>query len=70
MADTWAWRKSSRSGAAGNECVEIAWTGKTVLIRDSARTRGAVLAVGPDTWVAFLSSVDRPAARDMTSARP
>ncbi|ATL27670.1 DUF397 domain-containing protein [Streptomyces formicae] len=70
MGSTWAWRKSSASGAQDNDCVEIAWTGKTVLVRDSARTRGAVLAVGPDAWGAFLSSFACPSPRDVTSARP
>ncbi|MEU6989466.1 DUF397 domain-containing protein [Streptomyces sp. NPDC046465] len=70
MVSTWGWRKSSASGAPNDDCVEIAWTGETVLIRDSARPRGAVVAVGPDTWGVFLSSVVRPAARDVTAARP
>ncbi|MFD4634065.1 DUF397 domain-containing protein [Streptomyces sp. NPDC058284] len=70
MVSTWGWRKSSASGASNDDCVEIAWTGGTVLIRDSARPRGAVVAVGPDTWEAFLSSLARPSVRDVTSARP
>ncbi|MEU1150579.1 DUF397 domain-containing protein [Streptomyces sp. NPDC005863] len=55
MGSTWAWRKSSASGGASDDCVEIAWTGETVLIRDSARPRGAVLAVDPAAWTAFVS---------------
>ncbi|MFH8606293.1 DUF397 domain-containing protein [Streptomyces sp. NPDC018029] len=68
---TWAWRKSSASGSANDECVEIAWTGRTVLVRDSARPRGAVVAVGPDAWDAFLSSVaGNDPVHDVAAARP
>ncbi|QES27070.1 hypothetical protein DEJ47_11885 [Streptomyces venezuelae] len=72
VVSTWGWRKSSASGAHDDDCVEIAWTGSTVLIRDSTRPRGAVVAVGPDTWAAFLSAVARGPVptRDVTAARP
>lgn len=73
MGSTWAWRKSSASGAADDECVEIAWAGTTVLIRDTARRRGPVVVVGPDAWTAFLSSVTGPSTHvdgDMTPVRP
>ncbi|QES41554.1 DUF397 domain-containing protein [Streptomyces venezuelae] len=70
MGSTWGWRKSSASGAPSEDCVEIAWTGRTVLIRDSARPRGAIVVVSPDAWVVFLSSMSRVPARDVTAARP
>ncbi|MET8688072.1 DUF397 domain-containing protein [Streptomyces sp. NPDC004732] len=72
VVSTWAWRKSSASGDPREDCVEIAWTGRTVLIRDSARPRGAVAVVSPEAWVVFLSSVVRASipTRDVTTARP
>ncbi|MFI1676772.1 DUF397 domain-containing protein [Streptomyces sp. NPDC020607] len=70
MGSTWGWRKSSASGASDDECVEIAWTGRTVLIGDSARPRGAIVVVSPEAWVVFLASVSRVPTRDVTAARP
>lgn len=60
MGGSWAWRKSSASDGGDSQCVETAWTGETVLVRDSARSRGAVLAFRPDAWAAFLVLVTRP----------
>ncbi|GAB2785743.1 DUF397 domain-containing protein [Streptomyces chlorus] len=48
------WFKSSYSGAEGGECVEIAEAHGEVLIRDSKRTRGPVLAVGAEAWAGFV----------------
>ncbi|MEU4087189.1 DUF397 domain-containing protein [Streptomyces aureus] len=50
-----AWRKSSYSDSSNSsECVEIAPTPNTVLIRDSKEPDGARLAMAPDAWTAFL----------------
>ncbi|MEF9907718.1 DUF397 domain-containing protein [Streptomyces sp. P9-A2] len=49
-----AWRKSSYSGAEGGECIEIAEARGAVLIRDSKRTSGPVLAVGVEAWAGFV----------------
>ena len=40
-----SWRKSSYSGANGGECVEVATTADTVLVRDSKNRTGNVLSV-------------------------
>jgi Domain of unknown function (DUF397) len=50
------WRKS-RASAGNNECVEIARTGTSVLVRDSSKPSGALLEFAPAQWSAFLSRV-------------
>lgn len=60
------WRKSTRSGAAGN-CVEIAETPVAVLVRDSKDADGPVLAFAERGWQGFVDGVrdgefDRPQA--------
>lgn len=42
---TTAWRKSSRSGENGNSCVELAYAGRTLAVRDSKNPAGGVLLV-------------------------
>jgi hypothetical protein len=59
-----AWRKSSRSAAAGH-CVEVATESDVVLVRDSKDVTGPVLRFGAPQWNAFVSAVrsgrfDRP----------
>ena len=49
------WQKSSYSGH-GN-CLEVAHTGRFVLIRDSKHPQGSVLIVKPEAWQAFLADV-------------
>jgi hypothetical protein len=39
------WRKSSRSGGSGGNCVEVARVAATRLVRDSKNPHGGVLAV-------------------------
>ncbi|MER5466392.1 DUF397 domain-containing protein [Streptomyces sp. NPDC002668] len=51
---SWSWRKASASDSAGNQCVEVAWTGHVVLVRDSSDPRSAVLRFAPTVWNAFL----------------
>ncbi|WP_369214934.1 DUF397 domain-containing protein [Streptomyces flavofungini] len=46
--------------------MEAAWTGETVLVRDSARRGGSVLALSPQAWTAFLGLAVRPSP----AARP
>ena len=49
------WRRSSRSGGgSGNACVEVAFIGPAVAVRDSKDPAGAVLAFSPKAWAAFL----------------
>ncbi|MFF8260493.1 DUF397 domain-containing protein [Streptomyces virginiae] len=49
------WVKSSYSASDSNECIEVAHTPGTVLVRDSKRPEGARLAVGPDAWNGFVA---------------
>ncbi|PRY43927.1 DUF397 domain-containing protein [Umezawaea tangerina] len=51
------WRKSSYSGG-GNEgnCVEVAFTGPAVAVRDSKNT-GVRLAIPADRWRAFVAAL-------------
>jgi len=50
------WRKSSRS-TGGNDCVEVAQTAASCLIRDSKNPSGARLAVRPQAWAAFIRDI-------------
>jgi hypothetical protein len=51
------WRKSSYSGGASGNCVEVATTDRTVGVRDSKDPKGAVLAVGSKEWQRFADEV-------------
>ncbi|MEU5346471.1 MULTISPECIES: DUF397 domain-containing protein [unclassified Streptomyces] len=64
VGGSWAWRKSSASQGADTNCVEVAWTGEAVLVRDSVRSRGRVVALGPTAWCAFLDLMATPSPRD------
>ncbi|WPO73548.1 DUF397 domain-containing protein [Streptomyces sp. KN37] len=55
------WFKSSYSGGNETECVEVALTDNDVLIRDSKRPGGALVAVQPAAWARFLAVVDQAA---------
>jgi hypothetical protein len=48
------WRKS-RASKETNECVEIASTGTSVLVRDSNASPDTRLAFRPAQWGAFLT---------------
>ncbi|MBM4795065.1 DUF397 domain-containing protein [Streptomyces sioyaensis] len=49
-----AWIKSSYSSSDGPECVEVATTPDTILIRDSKNPDGPRLTFTPTTWADFL----------------
>lgn len=50
------WRKSSRSGSNGGNCVEVADNRPgRVLVRDSKDTGGPTLAFSPGAWHAFVA---------------
>jgi len=49
------WRKSSRSGPWTDNCVEVAFVGDSILVRDSKNPSGAVLVFTPSEWDAFVN---------------
>lgn len=52
------WRKSSRSGANGNACVEVADNLPGVVgLRDSKDRGGPVLALPRGGWAAFVAGI-------------
>lgn len=52
------WRKSTRSGGNGGDCVEVARIlPGAVAVRDSKNPDGPVLAVAPAEWRDFLADV-------------
>ncbi|WP_434739853.1 DUF397 domain-containing protein [Micromonospora sp. SH-82] len=54
------WRKSSRSGSSGGNCVEVAdnLTG-VVAVRDSKDPAGPALVFTPSAWTSFLDTTKR-----------
>ncbi|HEY3732883.1 MAG TPA: DUF397 domain-containing protein [Streptosporangiaceae bacterium] len=53
-----AWRKSSRSGDNGGNCVEVARNlPGIVAVRDSKDPHGPVLTVTPGAWTRFITSL-------------
>ena len=49
-----SWRKSSRSGPYSDNCVEVAFAGGAVALRDSKDKSGPVLLFTPEEWLAFV----------------
>lgn len=51
-----AWRKSSRSGSSGSggACVEVAFAGPVVAVRDSKNPVAGMVTVPAIAWHAFL----------------
>lgn len=47
------WRKSEASGESG--CVEVAFVGRSVLVRNSRDRGGPVLSFTDSEWTAFLT---------------
>jgi hypothetical protein len=65
------WRKSSYSGASGNNCVEVA-TADRVLVRDTTDRAGPTLSVHPSAWGAFVATVREaalPAQKQLREVR-
>jgi hypothetical protein len=50
-----AWRKSTRSGNYSDACVEVAFAGGAVAMRDSKDRSGPVLVFTPAEWQAFVA---------------
>ncbi|WBB52051.1 DUF397 domain-containing protein [Verrucosispora sp. WMMD573] len=49
------WRKSTRSGSSGNDCVEVADNlPGIVLVRDTKNRDAATLAFTPAAWASFV----------------
>jgi hypothetical protein len=51
------WRKSSRSGNNGGDCVEVADAANVVLIRDTRDRDGGTLAFTAQAWASFTGSL-------------
>ncbi len=51
------WRKSSYSGGNGGDCVELAHTTATLLVRDSKNPDGPVLTFEKSSVAGFLSAL-------------
>ncbi|WOX21229.1 DUF397 domain-containing protein [Streptomyces solicathayae] len=54
-----AWFKSSYSTGSGGECIEVATSTDTVLVRDSKDRTGPFLSIGPEGWAAFVGFAAR-----------
>lgn len=51
------WRKSSRSGNGGGDCVEVGKSAGVVLVRDTKRRDGGVLRFSAVAWRGFTGDV-------------
>lgn len=51
------WRKASRSGSNGGQCVELAATSRSVAVRDSKNPDGPMLIFSRETFRAFAAEV-------------
>jgi len=49
------WRKSDRSGPYSDNCVEVAFVGDGVAVRDSKNPDGGVLLFTQSEWDAFVA---------------
>jgi hypothetical protein len=59
------WRKSSRSGAEGGQCVEITGLDSAIAVRDSKNPGGAKLIFDAAGWRAFVRRV-KASEHDLT----
>ena len=48
------WRKSTRSSPSCDNCVEVAFVGGAIAVRDSKNPDGGVLVFTPAEWDAFV----------------
>lgn len=51
------WRKSTRSGSGGGQCVEVGLGSSMAGVRDSKDQDGPALWFGPRVWAGFLGTV-------------
>jgi hypothetical protein len=55
---TAVWKKSSRSGDSGGNCVQVASNLPGIIaVRDSKHPEGPALVVTPGEWATFLNGV-------------
>ncbi|SDT29680.1 protein of unknown function [Streptomyces sp. TLI_053] len=54
MSGDLVWFKSSHSGNEGGDCVEVAETAESVLVRDSKDKSGPRLAFSSAAWRSFV----------------
>ena len=59
------WRKSSFSNPNGNECVEVAFGGAAVGLRDSKNPDGPKLSIDHSQWLAFTAAVSNTTGTDL-----
>jgi hypothetical protein len=48
------WFKSTRSGPNSDNCVEVAFVGEAIAVRDSKNPHGPALIFTPAEWDAFV----------------
>ncbi|MEV4431847.1 DUF397 domain-containing protein [Streptomyces sp. NPDC049585] len=53
------WIRSSHSGGAGGDCVEVGSAPRRIRVRDSKRIPGSEVSVSAVSWAAFLAAVTR-----------
>ena len=53
LADA-VWRKSTRSGPYSDNCVEVAFVGDAIAVRDSKNTASPALVFTRSEWIAFV----------------
>jgi hypothetical protein len=51
------WFKSSYSGTANDDCIEVCITDSSVSVRDSKNSAGHSFTVPPATWKTFVTQV-------------
>jgi hypothetical protein len=65
------WRKSSRSGGNGGDCVEVADNlPGIVAVRDSKDPHGPVLTFTPDAWQTFVGEAKSGTFDDRSKSNP
>ncbi|WP_330316678.1 DUF397 domain-containing protein [Streptomyces platensis] len=57
FSDGMNWFKSSYSGSAGGDCLEVATCPHAIRIRDSKNPGGPILTLSAAAWSAFLADV-------------
>lgn len=56
-----AWRTSTHSSSNGGDCIEVADSLPTILVRDTKDRDRGILAVRPEAWSAFVAHVGQDA---------